>query len=174
MSPAPPATWPWARLSTAVSKNHHRKQENPNTNSRTHIKTHSQQKYCHFLFLFGSTYRPHTAALAGPILRLGCLKARGFSSSFRDKVQVSLQGSASEPARAGDCLIAELGLNKEVWSRKNNTRSDRVHYIMPYNKRYYGITRRQECRGKEGTDVTVINQSGEEIPNAIYSLSPFV
>lgn len=45
---------------------------------------------------------------------------------------------------------------------------------MYYNKRYYGITRGRECRGKEGTDVTMINKSGEEIPSAIYFLSPFV
>lgn len=96
-----------------------------------------------------------------------------------DKAQVSLHGSDSKLTQTGDFLdckrvLPELGLNKEVWSWNNNIHSNRLHYIMYYNKRYYSITQRQECRGKEGTDVTMINQSGEEIPNAIYSLSPFV
>jgi len=71
-------------------------------------------------------------------------------------------------------VLPELGLNKAVWSWNNNIHSNRLHYIMYYNKRYYSITKRQERGGKEGTDVTMINQSGAEIPNAIYSLSAFV
>jgi len=75
-----------------------------------------------------------------------------------------------------DCggALPEVGQNKEVWSWNNNIHSNRLYYIIYHNKRYYSVTEGRECSGKEGTDVTMINKSGEEILNAIYFLSPFV
>lgn len=93
-----------------------------------------------------------------------------------DKECESLCSNITREGEFLDCrgALPEVGQNKEAWSWNNNIHSNRLYYIMYYNKRYYSITEGRARRGKEGTDVTVMNKSGEEIPNAIFFLSPFV